>query len=238
MRRSWFAALALLLITAASAAADDDAGGVSGGLTLTSDYLFRGVSQTLGGTAVQVYVGAESDSGLYGYVWASNIDFVPNGERDDGARYEINVAAGYATDLSDRVSVDTMLVQYLFPGTVPGMSYDYTELLVTLQYAEHVAATVGYSDGVFGADAVGTFYALSFKHELPAGLSLATRLGHYDLDNAFRASYAFSDLNVSRAFGEIDLTLAWHDTYGNADELFYSETVGSRFVVSLDLEFP
>ena len=236
MQRVWISAF-VLTSTAPLATADDDTGAVVGGLTLTSDYLFRGVSQTLGEPAVQVYVGAETDSGLYGYVWISNVDFAPDGEPDDGARYEINAALGFAADLSDRWSIDTTLVRYLFPGNAADVSYDYTELLVTLGYAERVAATVGHSDRVFGADAGGTFYALTLDQEWAAGFSLAARGGYYDLRSAFGASYAFSDLAVSRAFGAVDLTLAWHDTYGNAEEIFFTQAIGSRVVLSLDLAF-
>lgn len=235
--RRFFSGLPALALAMAPPTIADEGAGVVGGLTLTSDYVFRGTSQTLGEAAVQAYVGLEADSGLYSYVWASNVDFVPDEEPDDGARYEINAAVGFAADLSDRLTIDATLVRYLFPGTAGDVSYDYTELLVTLEYREFIAATLGYSDRVFGADAAGMFHALSLNRELPAGFSINARLGHYDLDDALGASYAFSDLAVSRGFGEIDVTLGWHDTFGDADELFYGQAIGSRAVLSLALEF-
>ena len=62
--------LALILaFTATSAFAD-----VSGGVTLASDYFFRGVSQTQGDSAVQWNFEAEKN-GVYGGTWGSTVDF-------------------------------------------------------------------------------------------------------------------------------------------------------------------
>ena len=62
--------LALILaLTATSAFAD-----VSGGVTLASDYFFRGVSQTQGDSAVQWNLEAEKN-GVYGGTWGSQVDF-------------------------------------------------------------------------------------------------------------------------------------------------------------------
>ena len=48
--------------------------GVSGGVNVTSDYLFRGVSQTQGNPAIQWNLEAEKN-GVYGGTWGSQIDF-------------------------------------------------------------------------------------------------------------------------------------------------------------------
>lgn len=229
--------LVLSLVPGAPATADQGGVDVSGGVTLTSDYLFRGVSQTLGDPAVQISLDAELESGVYGFLWASNVDFVPAGEPDDGARYEVNVALGFAIDLSKHWSIDALLARYVFPGTVDAADYDYNELLLTLGFAERISATVGYSDEVFGQDAAGWFYALSGNVDLPGDLSLSARAGHYDLESAFGANYALSDIAIHRSVGDVDVTLAWHDTYGDAGELFYAHTIGSRIVLSLDLDF-
>ena len=85
------------------ALADEQSATVSASLTLGSDVLFRGVSQSLGGAAAQAAIDVEFESGVYGYVWASNVDFVPDGEPDDGARVEIDAALGYTRELNDQL---------------------------------------------------------------------------------------------------------------------------------------
>ena len=74
----------------------------SASLTLTSDYVWRGVSQTLGDPAVQGSFDYEHNSGLYAGVWASNVDFfdpsAPGASvaDDDNADLELDLWLGYA----------------------------------------------------------------------------------------------------------------------------------------------
>lgn len=209
---------------------------ISAGVTLGSDSLFRGVSQTLGGAAVQAYADVTFDSGLYGYVWASNVDFEPDNQPDDGARIEIDTALGYAGNLSDRWSVDISLVRYMLPNTV--VDADYTELIATMWLDEQYNATIGYSDDVFGTNTSGHFAAVGTSHDLPMELSLSMEYGYYDLDYAYAATYSFAGVSLSRPVGPLSVSLAYYDTFGDADEIFYTESIGSRIVLSVDLWLP
>ena len=60
---------------APAALADDDAGPFSGGVTLTSDYRFRGVSQTDRGAADPRLGPVRPASGFFANIWASNDRF-------------------------------------------------------------------------------------------------------------------------------------------------------------------
>jgi hypothetical protein len=48
--------------------------GISGNITLTSDYIWRGVSQTTGDPALQGGVAYSHENGFYAGVWGSNVD--------------------------------------------------------------------------------------------------------------------------------------------------------------------
>lgn len=228
----------LIAMCSMSAQAAAESLDVGGGVTLASDYRFRGVSQTLGGAAAQAWIEAEVDAGFYGYVFASNVDFVPDGEPDDGARYEVNAALGFATELSDDWAVDAMLVRYAFPDTFSGIGYDYTEAVLTVSHSEGIAATAGYSNDVFGERADGWFYAISAERELAGDFSFAARAGFYDLGAPLGESYSFSEFGLSRALDAFDVSLVWHDTGDDARDLFYEEAIGSSLVLSLDFLFP
>jgi len=105
--------LALILaLTATSAFAD-----VSGGVTLASDYLFRGVSQTQGDTAVQWNLEAEKN-GVYGGTWGSQVDF--GGE----ASIEYDFYGGYRWE-NDAVSVDVGLIQYNYNNQIDSVEEMY-----------------------------------------------------------------------------------------------------------------
>ena len=105
--------LALILaLTATSAFA-----GVSGGITLASDYLFRGVSQTQGDTAVQWNLEAEKN-GVYGGTWGSQVDF--GGE----ASIEYDFYGGYRWE-NDAVGVDVGLIQYNYNNQIDSVEEMY-----------------------------------------------------------------------------------------------------------------
>ena len=78
---------------------------VSGSLGYTSDYVWRGVSQSGGSGALQVDLMLEKN-GLYGGVWASQVDF------GDEASYEMDFYGGYELWLSDKWSIDVGVIQY------------------------------------------------------------------------------------------------------------------------------
>lgn len=79
--------------------------GVDGYLGYSSDYMWRGMSQTSGNAAMQGKLEV-SKGGLYGGVWASEVDF------GDEATYEMDLFLGYELMVSDKFSVDVGVIQY------------------------------------------------------------------------------------------------------------------------------
>jgi uncharacterized protein (TIGR02001 family) len=108
------AATALALPAHAQEAADPaPAVTVSGSATLTSDYRFRGVSQSDNEMAVQGGITLSHESGVYGGVWASNL---AGWGTFGGANMELDLIAGYKAKLSDNATLDIGLTWYLYPG--------------------------------------------------------------------------------------------------------------------------
>jgi uncharacterized protein (TIGR02001 family) len=79
--------------------------GVDGYLGYSSDYIWRGVSQTSGNAAMSGKLEV-SKGGLYGGVWASEVDF------GDEATYEMDLFLGYELMVSDKFSLDVGVIQY------------------------------------------------------------------------------------------------------------------------------
>ena len=208
-----------------------------GSFAVGSDYVFRGISQTVESPAVQASVDLELQSGVYGYVWGSNVDFVPDGEPDDGASYEIDIAIGYAGDIGDAWSVDVALVRYLFPGTHADADYDFNELITTLEYAGVLSTTVAYSNDVNGSGKKSLYYELAAAIELGSATSLGMRVGHYDLSDAYDVSYSYSQISFARHFGDMMVSLDRIDTHGHAAEIFYDQVTGPRLVLTVHYDW-
>jgi uncharacterized protein (TIGR02001 family) len=107
--RAVLAGALLVLATAASAE-------VAITPTLTSDYDFRGISQTDGQPAIQLGVTYTGETGMYLGIWGSNVDFsvTPN---EANAKTEIDVYAGYAGgDSTEGWGYDVGAIYYSYPN--------------------------------------------------------------------------------------------------------------------------
>lgn len=100
---------------------------LGGSAWLTTDYVFRGITQSASDPAVQ----AEFDFGykiFYAYIWSSNVDFGggPNGQ--NLASIEIDYGAGIKP-VWGKFTFDLAALYYTYPGAFdPGGEFDYLEL--------------------------------------------------------------------------------------------------------------
>ena len=127
---------------------------VSGTITLTSDYRFRGISQSDTGAALQGSVDYAHDSGLYLGVWASNIDFGPFGDTD--SRIEIDLTAGFNFALSEQTEIGTKFVYYCVRRRrhrAGRSGINYYEIFASLSHnfgKATLSAEVAWTDETFG----------------------------------------------------------------------------------------
>lgn len=121
-------AIAPIPVTA-SRAADDGAASaitISGSATLTSDYRFRGVSQTDEGMAVQGGITISHESGFYVGTWGSNL---AGWGTFGGTNMELDLIAGYAFPVGAG-TLDTGVVWFMYPSGAD--TTDFAELYARL----------------------------------------------------------------------------------------------------------
>jgi uncharacterized protein (TIGR02001 family) len=210
---------------------------VSGTVGVSSDYTFRGVSQTLGNPALQVSADLDLPAGFYAWAWGSNVDFVPDGQADDNARTEIDLALGYAGDIGDNLGIEVELIRYVFPGTSAGINYDYGELLATIRYDERYHATLAYSNNVDGTGRHSRFYRLGGQFDLWNGATVGLDYGLFDLRDAYGHAYSFLETSLAQQIGDAVVALGYVNTYGAADVIYGDRVIGARFVMSLKLNW-
>ena len=154
----------------------------SASVALSTDYMWRGVSQTDQEPAISGSFDVGTSSGVYAGAWASNVDFDLNG---DQAHIEIDAYIGYANEIGDTgIGYDVGFMRYFFPGTDGG---DWNEYYAGLSYS-HFGLKVSHTEDFGGSDEAATHYHLTFNYGLP-------------MDVNFHAGYAFYD------FDDIDDTL-------------------------------
>lgn len=108
-------AAGLLLATACTS----QAATFNGSGALTTDYVWRGTTQTQGDPAVQAGFKAAADNGLYGAIWGSNVEFAPATK----ASSELDVTVGWGGTLSDAWALDVNLTHYRYPSTTVDLGY-------------------------------------------------------------------------------------------------------------------
>jgi uncharacterized protein (TIGR02001 family) len=98
--------------TALANAANDADYAVSGIVALTSDYMFRGLTQTWGGPAIQGGADLAMKNGVAAGFWASSI----SDKSYPGASLELDVYASYGMQIDDDWSWRAGLYGYVYPN--------------------------------------------------------------------------------------------------------------------------
>lgn len=121
MKKNMMIGAAILAAMAGTA----NAGEVSGNVALTSDYVFRGVSLSDNGPAVQG--GFDYSHGIfYAGVWGSSLS--------DGV--EIDLYGGVTPQITEQLSGDFGVIGYFYPGADDDdAEFDYFELKGALDFA-------------------------------------------------------------------------------------------------------
>jgi uncharacterized protein (TIGR02001 family) len=189
---------------------------------LTTDYRYRGISQTSRKPAVQGGLDFAHKNGLYIGAWASSIDWI----KDDGktaavdagnTRLELDIYGGYKGSAGP-VSYDIGLLQYVYPGNKYvniGANANTLEAYGALTYGPVTAKYSHSLSNTFGfANSKNSYYFdLSASFDLGGGYTLVPHVGRQLIKNTAAASYTDYSLTVSKDFGSgIAGSLAYVDT--------------------------
>ena len=226
---------------------------LSANVGLTSDYVFRGFSQTAEHPAIQG--GMDATYGIfYAGFWGSNLDFGTNGAGKDVADLELDVYAGITPKLGP-IDLDLGVIGYLYPGASDqGAELDYLELKLGASTALTDAITVGgtayYSPEYTGeTGAVWTLegnveVALPKIGEIKPTFSalVGTTLGEGGNANFITAfnssSYVYWNAGLGLSYDKFALDLRYWDTDVASSSCNGSTSqCDARFVVSLTASF-
>ncbi|HLO96051.1 MAG TPA: TorF family putative porin [Burkholderiaceae bacterium] len=196
--KSLFALLALsVTATAMPAWADEPASPLSFNASVTTDYRYRGISQTRLKPALQGGADYDFGNGFYAGTWASTIKWVKDGGGDSNV--EIDVYGGYKTEISKGLTLDVGLLQYVYPSNKLSPSANTLEIYGALTYGVFTAKYSHSTSNLFGfADSKGSGYLdLSAALDLGSGYTLTPHVGHQRVKNLGSASY--TDYSVTLA---------------------------------------
>ena len=217
----------------ADAAGEEESSNLTWNLAVTSDYVFRGISQTDLDPALQGGLDYSfGDTGLYVGAWASNVDFADS----DGPYVELDYYIGWNHDLSDTLNLDLQVVRYSYMGEQDAYgNIDYNEVIGALAYDEMLTFTVAYANDYANEGFSSLYYNLGGSWDVGNDFALNAGVGRTNFSDDV-GSYTDWNLGVSRQFGPVNVALNYYDvTGGFIDDVFGSDKASDRVVLTLSL---
>lgn len=200
-----------------------DAFEISGNVALTSDYRFRGISQSDESAAIQGGFDVEFSPGFYVGTWGSSVDFDSN-EGYDGS-LELDYYAGWSSAIGDTdFGIDVGYIYYDYPGD-NGNKGDYQEFYVSGSWKDF-SVSVNYSDDYYAETDEFWYYAADYSLTLVENLSLAFHVGYNQLEEGggFLSSdednYTDYSVTLGYAWAGVDFSVAYVGTSLDENDVF------------------
>lgn len=225
--------LGLILLSVSQMSFSSDAekdfvgGDFSGRITLASDYVFRGESETADGDipAVQTDVTWTHSSDTYAGVFVSSNKFT--------SAPDVNsVVAPYLGKFGDTglwgIDYNVFIFHYIYPGV---SELDYTELWLNAS-KDFNNTTVGVEitptlNDWFGVDGwEGVNYALHLKYTLLDQWKLSASVGEQDLNGDGAEGWRHWNTGVNRSFFGFDFDVRYHDSDIDSSHKVYGSPQG------------
>jgi len=224
------AALIVLAYSGAGTAAD-----VSAYVVATSDYVHRGISYSDGHAAGQVGVDLNFDNGAYVGLWGSTVD-IGGGTTHERDR-QVNYYAGYLFEATQQLAVGFSVVAYSFPASAGSFDYSYEEYGISFGFNDRVWLEYNYSPDIYGTGKNTRNFEVSTERDAPYGTMIGAGAGYYDVADLTGAGYGYWHVGISRAFGNFNLDLRFHDTNRSVPFISSPDRAESRVSLSARLQF-
>lgn len=191
---------------------------LSGTMALTSNYMFRGISQSNNKAAAQGGLTYTFPIGIYLSLWGSSIDYAaPNGA---AVNMELDTLAGLQGGYGDNFSYDVNVVRYNYPRARYA-NYNELNTLWTLYF---FTLGLSYTSDYAGYHGYGKYINGTVNFDIPAkyalsieDLSIAAEAGHYSLARVGGNSYSDYSVTLSKKINDTyTIAAMWTGTDGRA----------------------
>lgn len=202
----------------------DGSWSTSASVALSSEYVWRGISQSDSEPAISGSFDVAHSSGIYAGLWASNVDFGPASE----ASTEIDYYVGFGDEFGKSgVSYNIGALYYNYPDE---SSLDFIETYGTLSYSfltAGAAYTAWADDDAYEGS---VYYSLDATHNIGM-FSLATGVGYYDYDDG--SDYTNYHIGASTELAGFGFDLTYTDTNDNAEDIFGKNVADSALILTI-----
>jgi len=199
--------------TAAASSDNTETKKFTSSFDLTSNYVFRGVSQTTNLPAVQGGFTYTFNNGIYLNLWGSNVRFVGVGSN---ATVEFDYIAGITGTIKD-LSYNLYYDQYSYPK---GTMLNYGETILILNYSIF-QGTFAYSLNEYDVHKPGNYVELGVNLPIPPkcffhveDINLYAGVGHFNLPKKAGHSYVDYLVTLSKKIEPYTISVSYATTNG------------------------
>ncbi len=198
-----------LLATALLGAVTTAQAGTTANVYVVNDYLFRGISQTNDGAAIQGGLDYSHDSGFYAGTWMSNMF--------DGGGIENDLYMGF-TGEAGSVAFDVGIIRYTYPSLT---DWDATEI--------YAGADVGPVGVKYWYETNGDWSYLEANGSFDMGndVSLGLHIGSADFNGG--GDYIDYNISIGKSWKELDWSLMLSNTDISGDDWTMVISAGYTF---------
>jgi uncharacterized protein (TIGR02001 family) len=229
IKRLLATALVFFVLPVASAAE------FTGYAVLTSDYVWRGVTQSDADPAIQLGGDVFFGSGWFLGAWASTVD-IDNGPTRHRDR-ELNLYAGYAYDVSSLWRVSARVVSYQYPGQTGNVDYDYVEYSLATNYNDRVWLEYSYSPDLYNTKLDSHNVEAYAEWPLKGNWSIGAGAGYYDVSELSGNGYGYWQFGVTGSYQYADIDFRFHNTNRSAAYVSTDERSAQRVAVTVKVSF-
>lgn len=177
-------------------------------VSIASDYVYNGLSQTYDEPSLRFALDFEHDSGFFAGGALGNIDYEAESRFRTPRRTEASVYTGFLWRRRDWMT-NVTVSRHVYPDIE--RRYDYTEAAVGVSFRDRYFLSVARSNDYLAVYHRATRYRAGVAIPWVWDLELGIDAGRFHSSGPFDVSYSFWDAGLSRAVGRFALDLRFHD---------------------------
>ncbi|MBP6057678.1 MAG: TorF family putative porin [Nitrosomonas sp.] len=219
---------------------------LSGNLTGTTDYIWRGYFKSDGKPVAQANIDYEFKSGIYLGSFASTVNFADHGF-ENRSTAEFRPYLGFAYKLSDDWRFNTAWTRYLYDGKIFGQVADYNEFYFYSHFRDLLTINLNFSENSYQQNHMSLNTEITGRYPITDSIEISSTLGYNKQKKVLGYDYLYwtSGLTVyfsrnigidARYYGGIHASSRKEDILYPHWE-FHPHVVDNRIVFSISVGF-
>lgn len=207
--------------------------GLRGFVSLSSDYIVNGLSQTYDEPSLRIALDFEHQSGFFAGGSLANVDYRAEERFRTPRDSLVNVYAGYLWKRSQWMT-NLTVSRYRYPGIA--RSYDYTQATANVAYRDRYFFSASRSSDFLSIYDSAQVYRAGMALPVLRGFELGINAGTFRSNGFVDTSFTFWDVGLSRPAGRFSFDLRFHDSSYEYSSLI-GNYAGDLWVLSITYAF-